>query len=92
MKVKDYNRLIDVAEPRLRKVESVLKPRYTFLFSDAADRLMGAFFVLAAISVILPLPGSNFPPADRLGPDVAGDAGRGRSRADGRPRSSAFSA
>ncbi|KAA5603393.1 exopolysaccharide biosynthesis protein [Blastochloris sulfoviridis] len=62
-KVKDYIRLIDVAEPRLRKVESVLKPRYTFLFSDAADRLMGAFFVLAAISVILPLPGSNFPPA-----------------------------
>ncbi|NJO53803.1 MAG: exopolysaccharide biosynthesis protein [Bacteroidales bacterium] len=24
---------------------------------------MGAFFVLGAISVILPLPGSNFPPA-----------------------------
>jgi hypothetical protein len=63
MKVKDYLRLMDVAEPRLRKIESVLKPRYTFLFSDAADRLMGAFFVLGAISVILPLPGSNFPPA-----------------------------
>ncbi|NJL07957.1 MAG: exopolysaccharide biosynthesis protein [Methylacidiphilales bacterium] len=63
LKVKDYVRMMDLAEPRLRKVESVLKPRYTFLFSDTADRLMGAFFVLGAISVILPLPGSNFPPA-----------------------------
>ncbi|NJO53804.1 MAG: exopolysaccharide biosynthesis protein [Bacteroidales bacterium] len=36
LKLKDYVRMMDLAEPRLRKVESVLKPRYTFLFSDAA--------------------------------------------------------
>ena len=63
LKVADYAKLMDVAEPRLRKVESYLRPRHTFLFSDVADRLTGAFFILCAISVILPLPGSNFPPS-----------------------------
>ncbi|WP_169788564.1 exopolysaccharide biosynthesis protein [Blastochloris viridis] len=63
LKAKDYARLMDVAEPRLKRVEAYLKPRYTFLFSDLADRFTGAFFVLCAVSVILPLPGSNFPPA-----------------------------
>lgn len=63
IKVADYAKIMDVAEPRLKKVESYLRPRHTFLFSDLADRVTGAFFVLCAISVILPLPGSNFPPS-----------------------------
>jgi hypothetical protein len=63
LKVADYAKMMDVAEPRLKKVEGYLRPRHTFLFSDVADRLTGAFFVLCAISVILPLPGSNFPPS-----------------------------
>ena len=58
-----YAKMIDLAEPRLKRVEGFLKPRYTFLFSKTAERLVGVFFALCALSVILPLPGSNFPPA-----------------------------
>ena len=63
IKTDAYARMIDLAEPRLQRVESYLKPRYTFLFFGIAERLLGIFFALCAISVILPLPGSNFPPA-----------------------------
>lgn len=63
IKTDAYAKMIDLAEPRLQRIESYLKPRYTFLFSGIAERLLGVFFALCAISVILPLPGSNFPPA-----------------------------
>lgn len=63
IKTDAYAKMIDLAEPRLQRIEGFLKPRYTFLFSIAAERLVGVFFALCAISVILPLPGSNFPPA-----------------------------
>ena len=63
IKTDAYAKMIDLAEPKLQRIEGFLKPRYTFLFSRTAERLIGAFFALCAISVILPLPGSNFPPA-----------------------------
>lgn len=63
LKRADYARMMDLAEPWFKKAEAYLKPRYTMLFSNLADRLMGFFFALCAISVILPLPGSNFVPA-----------------------------
>lgn len=56
-------RMVDAVEPRLRKVESILRPRYTMLFSPAMDRLIGVFVVLCALSIIIPFPGTNFPPA-----------------------------
>lgn len=55
--------MVDLVEPKLRKVESILKPRLLFLFSPMADRLIGFFVFLCALSIIVPLPGSNFPPA-----------------------------
>lgn len=58
-----YEKMMDLAEPRLKRVETYLRPRLAFLFSNAGDRLIGLFFVLCAVSVIVPLPGSNFPPA-----------------------------
>jgi hypothetical protein len=58
-----FRRMVDLVEPRLIKVEAVLKPRLTFLFSKVADRLIGVFVALCAISIIIPLPGTNFPPA-----------------------------
>ena len=80
IKTDAYARMIDLAEPRLQRVESYLKPRYTFLFSGIAERLLGIFFALCAISVILPLPGSNFPPAIASVLGVARHAGGGRHR------------
>ncbi len=58
-----FRRMVDLVEPRLTKVEAVLKPRLTFLFSKVADRLIGVFVALCALSIIIPLPGTNFPPA-----------------------------
>lgn len=55
--------MVDLVEPKLRKLESLLKPRLTFLFAPVADRLIGLFLILCAISILIPLPGSNFPPA-----------------------------
>lgn len=56
-------KVVDRCEPRMRKIECVLKPRHTFLFSPFMDRVIGWFAVLCAISIIIPLPGTNFPPA-----------------------------
>ncbi len=56
-------RMVNAVEPRMRKIESVLKPRFTWLFSPTMDRAIGMFVALCAISIIIPLPGTNFPPA-----------------------------
>ncbi len=56
-------RMVNAVEPRLRKVEAILKPRWTLLFSPAMDRAIGVFAALCAVSIIIPLPGTNFPPA-----------------------------
>jgi hypothetical protein len=59
-------RMVDAVEPRMRRIESILKPRWIFLFSPVMDRLIGIFAVLCAISIIIPFPGTNFPPAVAL--------------------------
>ncbi len=59
-------RMVDAVEPRMRRIEAILKPRWTFLFSSAMDRAIGVFAALCAISIIIPLPGTNFPPAIAL--------------------------
>jgi hypothetical protein len=56
-------KMVNGVEPRMRRIESVLKPRWTFLFSPLMDRLIGVFATLCAISIIIPLPGTNFLPA-----------------------------
>lgn len=59
-------KMVDAVEPRMRRIESVLKPRWTFLFSPLMDKVIGVFAVLCAISIIIPFPGTNFPPAIAL--------------------------
>lgn len=59
-------KMVNAVEPRMRKVEGLLKPRWTFLFSPVMDRVIGLFAALCALSIILPMPGSNFPPAVAL--------------------------
>jgi hypothetical protein len=61
-----FRRLINAAEPRLKKLESFCRPRQTWLFGPTGDRLIGLFAFLAAISVLIPFPGTNFPPSIAL--------------------------
>jgi hypothetical protein len=64
--VSKFKRLIDIAEPKLQKLESYCKPRLTQLFSPLGDRVVGLFALLAALSVLIPFPGTNFPPSIAL--------------------------
>jgi hypothetical protein len=59
-------RMVDAVEPRMKRLEAVLRPRFVRLFSPLMDRLIGVFATLCAISIIIPLPGTNFPPAIAL--------------------------
>lgn len=61
-----FKRLIDVAEPKLRRLESWCKPRLIQLFGVVGDRMVGLFAFLVALSVLIPFPGTNFPPSIAL--------------------------
>lgn len=64
--VATFRKLLDVAEPRMRKLEAVCKPRLVGLFGPLGDRVVGLFAVLAAVSVLIPFPGTNVPPSIAL--------------------------
>jgi len=64
--VSKFKRLIDIAEPKLQWLESWCKPRVTQLFSVFGDRIVGLFAFLVALSVLIPFPGTNFPPSIAL--------------------------
>jgi hypothetical protein len=59
-------RMVDAVEPRMKRIEAILRPRWTFLFSPAMDRAIGLFAALCALSIIIPFPGTNFLPAVAL--------------------------
>lgn len=56
-------RLLETAEPKLKKIEKFCQPRLLFMASDAAERLLALFIVLLSICIIIPLWGTNFIPA-----------------------------
>lgn len=62
-KVETFRKIIDAAEPRLKRVENLCRPRYTGLFNRRGERLIGLFAIVLAFSVVLPLPGTNFVPS-----------------------------
>lgn len=64
--VETFRRLVDLAEPRIKWLESWCRPRLTFLFGRLGERALGLFAVLVAISVLIPFPGTNFPPSIAL--------------------------
>jgi hypothetical protein len=64
--VEKFKRLIDIAEPKLQKLESYCKPRVPQLFGPFGDRMVGLFAFLVALSVLIPFPGTNFPPSIAL--------------------------
>jgi hypothetical protein len=65
-RVATFRKIIDAAEPKLRRVENLLRPRHTALFGPRGDRLIGVFAVILAICVIVPLPGTNWVPSIAL--------------------------
>jgi hypothetical protein len=64
--VEKFRRLIDIAEPRLKRLETYCKPRHIWAFGPWGDRIFGLFAFLVAVSVLIPFPGTNFPPSIAL--------------------------
>lgn len=56
-------RLLEAAEPKLKKIERFCQPRWLALTSETAERLLAFFIVLLSICIIIPLWGTNFIPA-----------------------------
>ncbi len=65
-KVTTFRKIIDAAEPKLRRVEGICRPRHINLFGPRGDRLIGVFAIILAICVIVPLPGTNLVPSIAL--------------------------
>jgi hypothetical protein len=59
--VTDLRRIVERAEPWLRPVERVLRPRLHVLTHGVAKRLIGALCVVLALLLSLPLPLTNIP-------------------------------
>ncbi len=54
--------LVQKSSPYIRKVERLLQPRWAFMTSQVAERVIGIFTLLFSVFVLLPLPLSNFLP------------------------------
>ena len=59
---KSLEKLIEKATPWLRKIESYLHPRLTYISVHAWERIIGIFAFIFTISISLPIPLTNFPP------------------------------
>lgn len=59
---KTLHKLIQKATPWLRKIESYLHPRLTYISVHAWERIIGIFAFIFTISISLPIPLTNFPP------------------------------
>lgn len=55
--------LVVKAAPKLSKVEKLLKPRLSFAASRTGERVIGVFAFIFALSIVVPLPLTNFLPA-----------------------------
>lgn len=54
--------LLTKISPFVRKAESILRPRLSFMMSDLAQRIVGFFIFVFSAFVVLPIPLSNFIP------------------------------
>lgn len=55
--------LLKKASPYIRQIERFIKPRYPAFFSPTAQRVMGIFAFIFAVSIAIPLPMTNYLPA-----------------------------
>ena len=61
--VAGLRRVLAVAGPRLRRLESYGRPRGIWWSGRGAEKFTGLFAILAALIVLLPVPGTNVLPA-----------------------------
>lgn len=59
----DFQALINKVAPWLRRIEKLMKPRIPFLVLGKAERWLGAFCVVLAFLLVLPIPLGNLLPA-----------------------------
>lgn len=55
-------KMVSYASPKLKKIELLLKPRFSFASTPRGEKILGFFWLLFAISIAVPLPMSNFVP------------------------------
>ena len=60
-------KLLEAAEPNLKKIEKLCRPRLRIMTSDMAERLVAFYILLLSICIIIPLWGTNFVPAIAAG-------------------------
>ncbi|MDH5552631.1 MAG: exopolysaccharide biosynthesis protein [Nitrosomonas sp.] len=58
----NLKKLIEKANPWLRKIEIHLRPRMTNISVQTWEKLIGIFSFVFALSIALPIPMTNFPP------------------------------
>lgn len=59
----DFQKLIHKVVPSLMRIEKLMRPRISFLTQGSAERWLGAFCVLLAFLLVLPIPFGNLLPA-----------------------------
>jgi len=59
----DFQKLVNKVAPWLRRLEKLMKPRIAALTNGNAERWLGAFCVLLAFLLVLPIPFGNLLPA-----------------------------
>jgi hypothetical protein len=57
----DLRRIVEMAAPRIQRIERWVHPRPSLLTGKLGERLIGAYGVWLAALVIIPLPGTNLP-------------------------------
>lgn len=58
-----FGRMVDQTVPRLKRIERLLRPRMPGLTGDTAERVIGAFCLVLAVILTLPIPLGNVLPA-----------------------------
>lgn len=58
----NLEKLVEKANPWLRKIEIHLRPRMTYISVQTWEKVIGIFSFIFALSIALPIPMTNFPP------------------------------
>jgi len=59
----DFQKLVNRVAPWIQRIERLMRPRMSILTAGSAERWLGAFCVLLAFLLVLPIPLGNLLPA-----------------------------
>lgn len=64
LKLKQIQKIVKAGLPWLRRIEAISRPRYTYICNSIAGQMIiGGAIALMAISMMIPIPGTNTLPA-----------------------------